>query len=195
MKTLSRCMICAGLCLLLCTAVLAVGCIREAGDAARCASEALTVLTSAEPAEAAGNDTAGTEPKGDLPERVVDGVSYVGILEIPKLGLRLPVTGRWSEENAKRAPCRYSGSPYTEDLILCGHNYESHFGQLNRLSVGDPVYFTDLDDNRFSYHVAKTAILSGTSVEEMMNGDWDLTLFTCTSGGKARFTLRCEAEE
>jgi sortase A len=29
-------------------------------------------------------------------------------------------------------------------------------------------------------------------VEEMESDEWDLTLFTCTIGGKSRVTIRCE---
>lgn len=30
---------------------------------------------------------------------------------------------------------------------------------------------------------------------EMTGGDWDLTLFTCTIGGKKRITVRCTLTE
>ena len=29
------------------------------------------------------------------------------------------------------------------------------------------------------------------SIEQMKQGDWDLTLFTCTVGGRSRFAVRC----
>ncbi len=32
-------------------------------------------------------------------------------------------------------------------------------------------------------------------VEEMITGDWDLTLFTCTLGGQTRVTVRCQLIE
>jgi len=37
--------------------------------------------------------------------------------------------------------------------------------------------------------------LQPTAVEEMCSGDWDLTLFTCTLGGKFRVTVRCDRVE
>ena len=33
--------------------------------------------------------------------------------------------------------------------------------------------------------------LMPTAVEEMESGDWDLTLFTCTVGGRTRVAVRC----
>ncbi len=49
-----------------------------------------------------------------------------------------------------------------------------------------------MDGNVFSYEVALLEILQPTDVDEMEGGDWDLTLFTCTVGGKSRVTARCE---
>ena len=31
--------------------------------------------------------------------------------------------------------------------------------------------------------------------EEMLSGEWDLTLFTCTLGGRQRVTVRCDRIE
>lgn len=45
-----------------------------------------------------------------MPVVVVDGVAYIGVLEIPALELTLPVTGEWSYDRLKIALCRYAGS-------------------------------------------------------------------------------------
>ena len=71
-------------------------------------------------------------------------------------------------------------------------NYQSHFGRLKELLPGDLVQFTDVDGNVFSCSVVETEILEKTDVEELESGDWDLTLFTCTIGGKTRVTVRCK---
>lgn len=62
------------------------------------------------------------------------------------------------------------------------HNYESHFGQLKNLSQGEQITFTDIDGNCFCYQVLDVEILSPYDVQEMTEGAWDLTLFTCTIG-------------
>ncbi|MCD8119184.1 MAG: sortase [Lachnospiraceae bacterium] len=82
----------------------------------------------------------------------------------------------------------------SDDLIICGHNYDRHFGKLKNLEPGDEITFTDVLGNVFSYEVSETVILKPTAVEEMADqesGDWDLTLFTCTLGGRTRVTVRC----
>lgn len=131
-----------------------------------------------------------TTPKV-MTEKVVDGIGYVGVLEIPELSLELPIISSWSVEYGKIAPCRYSGSVFQDDLIICAHNYDSHFGKLNQLSVGDTVEFTDMDGNSLYYQVQEFLTLEGTDVEEIREGNWDLTLFTCTAGGKKRYVVRC----
>ncbi|MDY3286911.1 MAG: sortase [Eubacteriales bacterium] len=131
-------------------------------------------------------------PAMEMPETAVDGASYIGVLQIPALGLSLPVIGEWSDDGAKLAPCRYAGSAYTDDLVIAGHNYRTHFGSLGRLSVGDEVTFCDLDGNVFVYRAAAKETLAPEDTEEMTDSGWALTLFTCTTGGAYRLAIRCE---
>lgn len=134
-------------------------------------------------------------PKMDMPEEEVNGQKYIGVLKIPALSLELPVISAWSYPNLKEAPCRYTGSSYLNNMVIAAHNYRSHFGNLKDLSQGDEVSFTDVDGNIFQYKVVELEILSPYAIEEMTSGDWDLTLFTCTVGGKSRVTVRCEGME
>lgn len=131
-------------------------------------------------------------PQMDLPEKEYDGRIYVGVITIPALEVELPVLKGWSRSGAKIAPCRYEGTPYRDDLVVCAHNYNSHFGRLNTLNTGDLVCFTDMDGNLFTYRVASFEILQPDQNADMCSGEWDLTLFTCTLGGRTRFTVRCE---
>ena len=134
-------------------------------------------------------------PEMEMPVETIDGVDYVGVLRIPSLALELPVISQWSYPLLKIAPCRYSGSAYQNNLVLCAHNYTSHFGNLKNLHIGDAVTFTDMDGNLFAYQVAELETLPPQATEEMESGDWDLTLFTCTVGGQSRVTVRCTAEQ
>ncbi|MGM9660453.1 MAG: sortase [Faecousia sp.] len=134
-------------------------------------------------------------PEMEMPVETINGIDYIGILQIPALELELPIISQWSYPYLKTAPCRYSGSAYLNNMIVCGHNYTSHFGNLKHLSEGDIATFTDVDGNVFTYKMVERETLLPTSTEEMESGDWDLTLFTCTVGGKSRVTIRFEREE
>lgn len=122
----------------------------------------------------------------------IEGHAYIGYLSIPAASLELPVMSEWDYARLKIAPCRYAGSTKTDNLVICAHNYDRHFGQLRHLSPGDPVYFTDMDGVVWQYKVEVVDILAPTDVEDMTAGDYDLTLFTCTYGGASRVTVRCE---
>ena len=67
-----------------------------------------------------------------------------------------------------------------------------YFGPISKLSVGDDVYFTDMDSNLFSYKVTNIEMLRATDVDKMIDGKSDLTLFTCDYTGTKRVTVRCD---
>ena len=128
----------------------------------------------------------------EMPVKTVDGVDYIGVIAVPSLSFELPVASEWSYERLKISPCRYSGSVYSGDMVLCAHNYSSHFGQIKTLKPGDAVVFTDVDGNVYNYEVAELETLQPAAVDEIKSGEWDLTLFTCTIGGQTRVTVRCD---
>lgn len=134
-------------------------------------------------------------PQMDMPTQEVEEYKYIGRIDIPAIGISLPVMDSWSYPKLKIAPCRYQGSAYLDDLIIAAHNYERHFGNIKNLVPGDEVIFTDVDGNIFNYTVSELEQLEPTDTRYMITGDWDLTLFTCTLGGQYRVTVRCERVE
>lgn len=128
----------------------------------------------------------------EMTEVVIDGYGYVGYLSIPDLGLDLPVMGEWDYTRLRRAPCRYSGSVLGEDLVIMAHSYKSHFRYIRDLTEGALIYFADMDGEVYEYEVVAKDVLMPNQVEEMTAGDYDLTLFTCTYGGRSRMTVYCD---
>lgn len=163
---------------------------KKAGDASAEVIEQIAEEIEVNVAEQEEQPLYKQHPDMEIPTKLVNGQYYMGLLEIPVIGLELPVIKDWSNANLKVAPCRYEGSAYSGDLIIAAHNYRSHFASLKSIQPGDIVTFTDVDGNVFTYEAAATEILDGTAVEEMKSGDWDLTLFTCTYGGRTRLTVR-----
>ena len=126
----------------------------------------------------------------EMPTLEIDGQTYIGYLELPTLGLSLPVMSEWSYPKLRVAPCRYWGSAYDDSLVILAHNYGRHFGRLQELTSGDPVQFIDADGVIYRYTVEKQEILERPDVEAMVDSGYDLTLFTCTYGGRHRVTVR-----
>lgn len=122
----------------------------------------------------------------------LDGYDFIGYLSLTTLGLELPVFSDWDYVKMTVAPCRYSGSVKTDDLVIAAHNYLSHFGYLQNLEAGDEILFTDADGITHRYAVAELEVLPPDAVDVMVDGNFDLTLFTCTYGGENRVTVRCD---
>ena len=128
---------------------------------------------------------------GEMRAVDVDGWSYIGTIEMPAIEIKLPIQREWSSAGAKISPCRYKGSVYENDLIIAAHNYQRHFGKIGQLVSGDEVIITDVDGRKFHYKVFNQEIIDTFDIDGMDAGDWDLTVFTCTIGGRSRVTVRC----
>lgn len=196
-----------GAALLLGALALFTGNQTEAAEAEKAAAHLLTLIVESieDRQETAQTEAAGTEPviiPGTPPELLdpsvlkmteveIDGYTYIGYLSIPSLNLELPIMADWDYARLKISPCRYAGTVNGGNLVLMAHNYARHFGKLSQLTVGDEVIFVDMDGVVTRYEVAAMDILAPTAVEEMTSGEFDLTLFTCTYGGRSRVTVYC----
>lgn len=163
----------------------------EAANATRASGAVLPKLTGIIP-ELTEALPSPAEDSGEMPVAVIDGYEYIGYISIPALELELPVMSEWDYTRLKIAPCRYYGSANTDDLVIAGHNYASHFGGLSELSIGDTVRFTAMDGSVYTYSVGDIEVLLPSDTEKMISGGWELSLYTCTPNGAKRVTVRCE---
>ena len=130
-----------------------------------------------------------------MTEKVIRGYPCIGYVSIPELNVQLPVITNWDGKRLQTAPCRFSGTVKGRDLVIMAHSYDSHFGRLESLSEGSEVQFTDMDGNIWNYEVILKDVLDATAVDEMVAGEYDLTLFTCTTYHTHRVTVRCNLIE
>lgn len=128
-----------------------------------------------------------------MPTVQVGGYDCIGILSVPAFELELPVLTDWSYKKLKKAPCHYYGSYYEKDFVIAAHNYKSHFGKLSKLQPGDTVIFTDVTGADHYYEVVLLETLPKNATQEMITSGFDLSLYTCTTGGGSRITVRCHA--
>lgn len=138
-------------------------------------------------------DTPSDNSDKEMPTVQVDGYECIGILSIPALELDLPVLTDWSYAKLKKAPCLYYGTYYERDFVIAAHNYDSHFGRLSELQPGDKVTFTDVTGKARYYEVVLLETLPAEATAEMIASGFDLSLYTCTTGGGSRVTVRCNA--
>lgn len=172
--------------------------VYEGENASRASDEIVTKLQKQIPEESKDSEKLPTTiPEREMPAIRIGEYRYIGMLEVPALELYLPIMEEWDDERLKIAPCRYAGNVYGDNMVLAGHNYNKHFRRLKNLPMGSEIIFTDTEGNIYYYEIAWQENLQPEQIEEMLYQtgddatDWDLTLFTCTTGGASRVTIRC----
>lgn len=157
-------------------------------------STAIDDTVGAEPSPAAPepsvppDNTASEDPSSPKPQ-----YATIGVVSIPKLALELPVLSEYSDNLLKVSVCRYEGEAQENPvrLVVAGHNYKSHFGNLSSLALDDEVCFQNSAGTVFNYTVTEITEISMYDHEALEQGEWDITLFTCASDRSRRILVRC----
>jgi sortase A len=105
----------------------------------------------------------------------IDGVDFVGMIEMPRYHSVLPVCGSWG--SAGKYPCRFSGSVYDGSLQIGATTQQGQYDFYRELSVGDSVYFTDVEGNRYAFQVAAMRYEAHVDQAALQRQEADLTLF------------------
>ena len=142
----------------------------DAGRAQKAAEEITGQLISEIESKVEDGKTAAPymDPNTPMPVEMIDGYEYIGVLEIPSEGLSLPVMKEWDYTRLKISPCRFTGSYYSDDLVICAHNYMRHLGPLLQIGIGEDIYFTNVDGLSIRYIVTNRETVEPTAVEQMI---------------------------
>lgn len=126
-----------------------------------------------------------------MPALSVDGVDFVGILELPRFGSTLPVAGIWGKTS--QYPCRFSGSIYDSTMQIGATTQTGQYDFYREISVGDSVYFTDMEGNRYTYQVTDIRYEQHADNAALSKKDADLTLFIKNIYAMEYIILFCNA--
>lgn len=124
-----------------------------------------------------------------MPIERIGEYDYVGSIAIPTLGIYLPVAAQTNDARLRISPCLYSGSYLTDDLVICGEGYSSHFGSLGSVGIRDEVRFVAADGAMYRYVVSNVETDKLDDMGSIMD-DWDLTIFTFNADGTC-CVVRC----
>ena len=94
------------------------------------------------------------------------------------------------EGTRKISPGLYYGDINTNDLVICAHSYKNLFRYIKDLNKEDLLIYTDMNGEKYLYQVEVIEILSPEDIKEMIESEFDLTLFTCTDDNQDRVTVR-----
>ena len=120
----------------------------------------------------------------------IDGTDFVGILEMPKFGTSLPVCADWGE--ISKYPCRFGGSVYDRTMQIGGTSQTGQYDFYREISVGDSVFFTDMEGNRFSYAVTDIRYEKHADQAALQQTDSALTLFIQNIYGFEYIVIFCD---
>ena len=93
----------------------------------------------------------------DMPAIELDGTDYIGLIEVPRFSIQLPVQGDWENKDLAKGPCRFWGSIYNSNLIIGGENQQAQFEFCQQVDIGEKINIIDMRVNtiqiRYSYIV------------------------------------------
>lgn len=122
----------------------------------------------------------------------IGGMDYAGVIEVPSLGVKLPIANQWDAYDLFQVPCRYDGSVYSGDLILGGSNQTGQFDFCGKLQLEDIILVTDMTGAEFRYRVRRIDRSGSADAARLQEGDDALTLFTKDRYDSKYILVRCD---
>jgi len=163
----------------------------SAGNASSDAAEYVIDRINEQATSEADDETPSKEPVTGMKTVEYNGYSYMGVLNIPSINLTLPVISSYDFSYLTVSPCLYYGDPADNNAIICAHNYRSHFGPVRRLPTGTYIFLSTVSGGNYQYIVESIELIGSGDAGVLINDNPGLTLFTCTTGGAARYAIRC----
>jgi len=111
----------------------------------------------------------------DMPALSVEGEDFIGLVEIPNYGVKLPLCGDWQPTKLSMYPCCFCGTVYDGSLVIGGSDVQ--FGSLKTIGHGDVVMVTDMTGAVFSYRVERITRSGSADAQTLQSNEFDLTLF------------------
>ena len=130
----------------------------------------------------------------EMPALELDGEDFIALVDIPALGVTLPVAGSWDAGKVNSYPCRFWGTVYDGSFIVGGADQPGQFAGFDRIFDGSAVTVTDMTGAEFSYVVDRVERSKSAQAEVLMAGEADLTLFARDAYSLEYVILRCVAE-
>jgi hypothetical protein len=120
----------------------------------------------------------------------LDGSDFVGILDFPLYDSALPVAADWGSPT--RYPRRLSGSIYDRSIQIGASSQAGQYDFFRDISVGDQLFFTDMEGKRFAYAVTDIRYEKHADQSALQQQDAALTLFIKNIYGFEYIVLYCD---
>lgn len=127
------------------------------------------------------------------------GYKVIGIIEIPKINLEYPILEKTNTESLNISITKFWGNEINEigNVTLAGHNNLNGvmFGKIKKLSNGDIIELTDIQNITLKYEVFETKVIDPNDISCILpieEGRREVTLITCTNGRSNRFIVKAK---
>ena len=124
----------------------------------------------------------------------------IGIIEIRSVNLKNVIVESTDKKYLNHHVCHFENSAMPgEDgnFALAGHSstyyYNQVFNELHKVKIGDEIIIKTMNDE-FTYTITETIVVESDEIE-VLDQDMtkkEITLVTCTNGGKQRFIVKGE---
>ena len=136
-------------------------------------------------------------------KKTYKGFEVIGTIQIPKTNIEYPVLKKVSATSLETSVVAlYPNNAVLNskgNVVIIGHNYRNSrfFSNNKKLTNGDKIYITDLNNNKVTYKVYKVFQTSENDTSfynRDTNGAREITLSTCTDDSKARTIILAKAD-
>ena len=110
-----------------------------------------------------------------LPVLSIDGTDFVGIVEMPRYNLSLPICADWGQNSD--LPCLFNGSIYNSTLQIGATSQKGQFDFYREISVGDQILFYDMEGNRYILEITGLKYEDHIDQTTLQKEDAAMTLF------------------
>lgn len=132
----------------------------------------------------------------NIPEKI-NGYTVIGKIQIPKIKLETYILEDTNQETLKETVTKLCGPKLNSvgNFCIIGHNYNSKnmFKKLKNLEKSDKIFLTDIYDQTIEYEVYDKYKIYPKEIEclsQETNGEREVTLITCTTGGLKRLIIK-----
>ena len=127
-----------------------------------------------------------------MPVLELGNTDYVALLEIPAMGVRLPVANRWDSNKLSRCPALFAGSAYDHTMVIGGTDDPRQFGFCDEIDLGVTLTVTDMTGAEFTYAVSRVDRSKSAESAWLTEDEHDLTLFCRDLYSMDYLAVRCE---
>lgn len=148
-------------------------------------------------------DTSSTGTVGNK-KKQYKGYNVIGTIQIPKTNVNYPIledppTVKKLEKSVTALYPQGAVLNTPGNVVIVGHNYRNglFFSNNKKLSVGDKINITDLEENKVTYviyNIFQTEENDTSFYNRDTDGAKEITLSTCTDDSKARLIIEAKAD-